>query len=71
MVASVWMFTTAGRTLCATTTTGVRRAALTVGGTAGAACCGATVCDSAAGLQARLAKKRKKAMRSFFMAGEF
>ena len=32
MVASVWMFTTEGSTLCATTTIGVRRAALTVGG---------------------------------------
>src|SRR5205807_10186432 len=46
------MLTTAGRTLWATTTIGVRRAPLTVGGIGAPLCRGATVCDSATGLQA-------------------
>jgi hypothetical protein len=53
-------------------TTGVWRAGLTVGGIVVAVCGGgATVCDSAVGLQARLARKSRMRTRSFFMAGEF
>src|SRR5947207_2366000 len=51
MTDSLWMLTTAGSTLCATTTTGVRRTALTVGGMLCEGAFGVTVCDSAIGLQ--------------------
>src|ERR1044071_7767607 len=63
------MFTTDGSTLCATTTIGVRRSALTVAGivlvvgTTGRRVCAG--CDSAAGLQAMLRAKRRRAVRSF------
>src|ERR1041385_5016546 len=60
------MFTTDGATLCATTTTGVRRAALTVAGICGA-CCGVIVCDSAAGLQPIVMRKTNRSVRAFFM----
>src|SRR5215213_6885552 len=63
MVASVSMFTTDGRTLCATRTTGVRREVLTVGGMLVPDACGRTGCDSAAGLQARLRANRRMAQR--------
>src|SRR5215471_8342854 len=56
------MLTTDGRTLWATTTTGVRRAVLTVCGI------GATVCDSAAGLQAR---RSNSATRKYFMTSRY
>src|SRR5438874_4123282 len=52
IVASVWMFTTEGSTLCATTTTGVRRDAPTLAGIGGALSFGSTGCDCATGLQA-------------------
>src|SRR5579864_8039195 len=69
MVDSVWMFTTAGRTLCATMTTGVRRAALTLGGIGARPWCGwrsAVICDSV-GRHAKLTMNRRKTMRTFFM----
>src|ERR1041385_6881264 len=71
MVDSVWMFTTAGRTLCATTTIGVRRAALTLDGIGAISCRGwpgLVVCDSAIGLQATEMAKRTTRMRTCFMA---
>ena len=70
MVASVWMFTTDGRTLCATTTIGVRREALTVGGIDAPGWRGCTVCDSATGLQAMETAKRKTVTGRCFIACE-
>src|SRR5437764_6703882 len=72
MVDSVWMLTTAGRTLCATTTIGVRRAALTRDGIGASSWRGwraSVVCDSASGLQATEIVKRTTRMRTCFMAG--
>src|SRR5205085_12412152 len=72
MVDSVWMLTTAGRTLWATTTMGVRRAALTLDGIGGSSCRGrraSVVCDSAIGLQATEMMNRTMRMRMCFMAG--
>src|SRR5438105_13314917 len=72
MVDSVWMLTTAGRMLCATTTIGVRRAALTLAGMGGVSwrgCRASVVCDSASGLQATEMVKRTTRMRMCFMAG--
>ena len=63
------MLTTAGRTLCATTTIGVRRAALTVGGIEvllGRGCRLSTVCDSAIGLQASVMAMRISVTRFMF-----
>src|SRR5438046_6300784 len=60
------MLTTDGRTLCATTTIGVRRAAETVGEIGAPPGCGwrlSTVCDSAIGLQARSMMMRSRATR--------
>src|SRR5205807_1631772 len=68
MVDSVWMLTTAGPTSCATVTIGVRREAPTVAGIGARSCRGwraSTVCDSAAGLQARLTRKTARRNRSF------
>src|SRR6184192_3033585 len=71
MVASVWMFTTAGRTSCATTTTGVRRAALTDCGIGARSCRGCrTVCDSV-GRQARETTKRTMRRRKRFMSRSY
>src|SRR3954465_6696099 len=68
MVASAEMFTTDGSTLCATTTTGVRRDALTVGGIVGVCLrCASIVCDSACGLHAIDATKRKRSVRNFIV----
>src|SRR5436305_3951281 len=61
------MLTTDGATLCATTTTGVRRAALTVGGICAGACRGSIVCDSAAGLQPIVSRKTNRRVGLFFM----
>src|SRR5262245_21477126 len=71
MVDSVWMLTTAGRTLCATTTMGVRRAALTldgIGAISWRGWPGEVVCDSASGLQATEMMNRTMTMRTCFMA---
>jgi hypothetical protein len=65
MVASVWMFTTDGKTVCATTTIGVRRAALTVGGMTLVACGRGAGCDSAAGLQAMARAKTRRTVLHF------
>src|SRR5260370_14012360 len=63
------MFTTEGRTLCATMTIGVRRDALTVGGIGlTGSRRRSTVCDSATGLQAMLTKMRTSASRECFIA---
>src|SRR5438045_191594 len=71
IVDSVWMLTTDGSTLCATTTTGVRRDALTVTGIA-AACFGASMArDSAAGLQPREKAKMRIRVRFLVIASRF
>src|SRR5688572_30698037 len=57
------MLTTLGRTLCATTTIGVRRAALTVWGMV--FCAGRAGWDSAAGLQLRIRKAKRAVVRNF------
>src|SRR5947207_8161835 len=63
------MLTTDGSTLCATITTGVRLAALTVCGIGAVVCRGCwTVCDSATGLQA---SARSSAIRKCFMSSRY
>jgi hypothetical protein len=67
IVASVWMFTTDGSTLCATTTIGVRRDALTLGGMVGAAAV-RTGCEATSGLpQPMPTTNRTRSVRNFFI----
>src|ERR1700756_1457976 len=65
------MLTTDGNTLCATTTTRVRRDGPTDAGIGGVACLGwrlSSVCDSATGLQA---SKRSNATRKRFIGSRY